>query len=114
MTTEFFQLKTKRAKVAFVREKLASDERWLTRGLVAIYKQQTANERQARQTIEHNKVGFTAVDADFLSGMATLVLRDFKLTFNQKRVVLSKMQKYSKQLVELAIAKHEQTSKDPK
>jgi hypothetical protein len=105
MQAEFFKQSTKKAKVTYVKGKLAADNRWLLRGLLAIYHKQTAAEQAARQTAESNKVGFTAYDAEFLSGMAKLIEEQRTLSAKQLDTVRSKMVKYAGQLVEIAIHK---------
>lgn len=105
--TDFYQQKTKKAKVSFVKSKLAVDDRWVIRGLMALYQKQTAEEQAARQTTEHNKFGFTAYDADFLTGMAKLLNEQRTLSQKQMTVVRSKIVKYAGQLVEIAIHKVE-------
>jgi hypothetical protein len=105
MQSEFFKQATKKAKVTYVKGKLATDNRWLLRGLLAIYHKQTAAEQALRQTTVSNKVGFTAYDAEFLSGMTKLVEEQRALSAKQLDTVRNKMVKYAGQLVEIAIHK---------
>lgn len=85
-----------------IKAKLVTDNRWLLRGILAIYKYQTAVEKAERQTKELNGVGFNAVDAGFLSGMAKLLLEGKGLTDGQIEASRKTMLKYSGQLARIA------------
>lgn len=85
-----------------IKEKLSTDDRWLLRGLLALYKKQTNEEKAYRVTKEHNNVGFNAADADFLSGMARILVEGKTLTNNQIAAVRKSMLKYSGQLTRIA------------
>ena len=113
------KIATKKAKIEFIRSQLEKDDRWMLRGLVAIYAKQTSEEQVAMQTKEHNGVGFTGVDGEILTSFAQQVIRRDvakKLTTAQpvaateflspKQVIIlrKKMPKYASQL--LAIASH--------
>ena len=50
--------------------KLASQSMWAIRGLLAIYAAQTADEQCSDSTTVDNGVGFTGIDANFLSSLA--------------------------------------------
>lgn len=80
---------------------LQTDDKWLIRGLLRIYSFQTQNEQQVRATNLQNGVGFSAFDADFLSGIAERVLKDPQrpLTPNQINAVRKAMLKYARQLL---------------
>jgi hypothetical protein len=94
----------------FIADKLKSDDRWLYRGICAIYGQQTSTEQSCEQTIEHNKRGFGASDAQILSSFAKQILdHDVKtsrypwpLSFNQRAIARKLMIKYAGQLARLA------------
>lgn len=53
-----------------IKEKLETDNRWLIRGLVAIFQRQTEDEQRQDSTNHLNGVGFNGSDAPFLSVMA--------------------------------------------
>ena len=94
-------------RVAFVKNKLATDNAWLLRGLVAIYERQTSEEQNSDQTRFNNGIGFNGVDADFLSPMAKLVLQRSKRPINeifsdrQYACIRKSMIKYAGQLVRI-------------
>jgi len=46
-----------------IKEKILTDDRWLERGILAVYRLQTADEQNTETTSEHNGVGFNAFDA---------------------------------------------------
>jgi hypothetical protein len=107
MQSEFFALPTKKAKVAFVRERLGSDQRWMLRGLVAIYTQnQTLDEKAERAAKYSNGIGFTVQDADFLTGMAKCAMANRSFTPNQLSAIRKCMPKYARQLVNLALSRN--------
>lgn len=85
-----------------IREKIMTDDKWLIRGLLAIYRHQTDSEKNAGQTHEENGVGFNGVDSAILSDMAKqYITRDF-LTTRQIAIVRDKMKKYAGQLTKIA------------
>jgi hypothetical protein len=103
--TEYESLKTQKAKVTFIRTQLQESDAWLKRGILAIYKRQTADE-QATDDVKHdNGMGFTGVNAPFLSSIAKQILAGRELS--QKQVAASRrsMLKYSGQLMKIAEGK---------
>lgn len=111
------ECRTKVAKLDFIKGKLATDDRWLLRGLLAIYKKQTEDEQRSSTTKEHNGVGFSGIDGELMSSFAQRVLKqngdvilrtqqdvDASQFFSQKQLDLlkPKMQKYAKQLLTIA------------
>jgi len=86
MTTQtaavtFASLTTKKARIAYVREALATSEKWAVRGLIRIFENQTEDEQA-------------------LTSLATKVNKGYKLSDKQMVWVYKKMPKYAKQLVE--------------
>jgi hypothetical protein len=53
-----------------IRNKLKNHDKWVVRGILAIYKLQTHSERRSKTTHKYNNVGFNSVDAGFLSDLA--------------------------------------------
>lgn len=85
-----------------IRERLKADDKWLIRGLLAIYRHQTDSEQNAGMTKEDNGVGFNGVDSAILSDMAKqFITRDF-LTPRQIAIIRDKMLKYAGQLAKIA------------
>ena len=92
--------------VEMVKGKLNTDNRWLERGILAIYNYQTSNEKHRGTTIEFNGVGFNGCDGQFLSSLALWIKRSNrpegqKLSVKQAAVASRKMQKYAGQLVRI-------------
>ena len=75
----FASLCTKKARVAFIREKLATDKVWAIRALCVIHANQTADEQQAGVTEEDNGIGFTGLDAAFLTSLYNSYMRNRSL-----------------------------------
>ena len=48
--------------VAIIREKVKVDNRWVEHAVLAIYNLQTGEEKVKGKTLEHNGIGFNAVD----------------------------------------------------
>ena len=96
---------TKKARIEFLREKLGSDYRWATRGLVRIFERQTADEQASGHTKYHNGVGFSGVDSDILSSFAGQVLKGRHLSVKQQKILFKKMPRYARQLDDVAQAK---------
>lgn len=107
----------KAAKIAqakeMVRHNLANSDRWLVRGLLAIYARQTADEKNSQHTKYDNDIGFNAVDAPLLSSFAKQVkkwentpeiARKYRSPLSPKQLYRArvKMAKYSGQLVMIA------------
>lgn len=86
----------------FIRDKMATNDKWLYRGLIAIHNLQTASEQMSLSTRESNGVGFNSVDAEILSSFASqLKERDF-LSEKQKSIARKRMSKYAGQLERIA------------
>lgn len=93
---------------ARIRAKILESDVMLERSIVKIYEKQTTSEQNARVTVENNKVGFTAFDAEFLSSLAQQIrnrtqLGSYRregnrLSMDQRMVARRKMVKYAKQL----------------
>ena len=99
---KYSELKTKNEKVAFIRERLASDPRWAVRGLIRIYEFQTSSEKAVGTTTDHNEVGFSGVDGEILSSFAEQVQKGRQMSIKQMALIFKKMPKYSGQLVRIA------------
>jgi len=95
----FADLKTKKARIEYVREALAKDVRWAQRGLIRIFENQTEDEQQHGDVVEDNGLGFTGTDADFLTSLAKQLIERGTLSPKQMVHVHKKMPKYGAQLV---------------
>ena len=85
-----------------IREKLIESDRWVEKGVLAIYKFQTESEKSSEQTIDKNNVGFNGVDGGIMSSFAKWLLKGRKLTIKQMRIARKKILKYSGQLARIA------------
>ena len=116
MTVQFQDLTTDKARIEFVRNKLETDERWMLRGMYAIFQRQTEDEKRAEYTGVDNGIGFTGADGGILASFTKQMLyRGFAQRMNdpsitiqtflsekQERYVRRKMPKYARQLVKIA------------
>lgn len=85
-----------------IREKLETDDKWLIRGVMAIYDKQTADEARAEATKYHNGVGFNAGDGRWGASFAGFARRNGYLTTKQINYIRPKMLKYAGQLAKIA------------
>lgn len=93
---------TKKWTKAEIRNRLETDDKWLIRGLVAIYNRQTDQEQNNGMTKEENGVGFNGVDSVILSDMAKQHMTRGFLSRRQIEIVRGKMLKYAGQLTKIA------------
>lgn len=99
---KYSELKTKKDKIAFIKEHLKTDARWAQKGLMRIYGFQTSSEQAAGHTQVWNNVGFTGADSDILSSFAEQVNKGRTLSEKQMTLLFKKMPKYAKQLQRIA------------
>jgi len=83
---------------AEIRYNLETNNEWLIRGLMAIYKRQTDDEQNAGITKHDNGVGFSGCDSSFLTNAAQFYQKRGFLTEKQLVSVRKAMVKYSGQL----------------
>jgi hypothetical protein len=83
--------------------------KFLERALEAIYNRQTADEQDNRMTSHHNGMGFNGTDAEFLTDICQKMLENRwgrpegqRLTPGQAKAVAKCLQKYWRQLAEVA------------
>ena len=77
---------------------LTISPKWAITGLLVIYDRQTADEKATDNTSENNSVGFSGVDAEFLSSLAKQVRAGRTLSPKQMSFLFKKMPKYWEQL----------------
>jgi len=87
--------------------KLKTDDRWLLRGLKAIYERQTEDEQNTDHTNHSNNVGFNAADARKLSPIARHAIEKGWISPRDRHEARTRMLKYSGQLARIANAKAE-------
>lgn len=101
---KYSELKTKKEKVAFVKQMLASNPAWAVRGLLKIYEFQTEAEQRVGETTEDNGVGFSGCDAHILSSFAEQIKKGRQMSEKQLEMIYKKMPRYSRQLVNIVEA----------
>ena len=93
---------TKGAIAEFVRFKLSTDEAWAKKALLKIYEFQTNEEQMRGNTLFYNGVGFNGADAEILSSLAEQFKRKGWLSPKQMAIVMRKMQKYTRQVIQIS------------
>ncbi len=96
--------------VVEIKSNLAEDDRWVIRGMLAIYEKQTADEKEIKATTEHNGVGFSGCDAEILSSFAEQWIQRGSLSPRQMEILRKKMQKYASQIWTLCVIKAERSA----
>jgi hypothetical protein len=91
-----------------VREKLATDQRWLERAVLAIYERQTVDEQDSGDTRHYNGRGFTAGDARPGSRMARWLKSGNHLDGYHLARARLMMPKYANQLILIAREKRQE------
>lgn len=93
---------TQLQKKEFLKEKLGTDPRWAKHALLKIFEFQTQEEQDHECTHDHNGVGFTGVDGEFLSSLAKQLLKYKRLSDKQMIHLFKKMPKYWKQILKIS------------
>ncbi len=88
-----------------IKTMLQTNDNAVLRGIVVIYSLQTEDEKKVGETIEHNGVGFSRVDAGFMSSLAKFILNRGYLTDKQLEYGRRKIRKYAGQLAKVANGK---------
>lgn len=88
---------------SYVKSMLATNKVWALKALVRIYQEnQTSDEQVAKVTSHDNGIGFTGVDAGFLSSLAEHYLKRGSLSDKQMAFVFKKMPKYHGQVIKMS------------
>lgn len=85
-----------------IKANMLADNRWMMRGLLAIYAHQTPEEQTYGATVEDNGYGFNGVDAEILTSIAQFYIARKFITPGQLAIVRKKMVKYASQLAKIA------------
>ena len=94
--------KTKKERVERIRKLLKENDMAVKRGIVAIYRRQTDEEKCTDATRLHNGIGFSAYDAPFLSSLAKQLLDGKELSPKQMAIGRNKICRYAGQLASIA------------
>ena len=89
----------KQQALVALQHKLRSDERWAKRALLAIFKNQTEDEKRSANVINHNSMGFRCMDAIILTSFANQLQQRGSLSPKQMSIVHKLMPKYARQLM---------------
>lgn len=100
--TKYTDLKFKKDKIAFIKEKVGTNQQWAIKALLRIFEFQTANEQASETTNEDNGVGFTGCDAEILSSFAKQLNKGRNMSPKQMAIIYKKMPKYARQLMNIA------------
>ena len=90
-----------------IRNMLATNDKAVCRGVLAIYAYQTAAEQSTEETNQDNGVGFNGADAPILSSFAKQLQKGWTLSEKQLVIARKKMLKYAGQLTNIANSKAE-------
>jgi hypothetical protein len=82
-----------------LQHKLRSDVRWAQRALLAIYRNQTEDEKVAADVKHHNSMGFRCMDSIILTSFANQLQQRGSLSPKQMSIVHKLMPKYARQLM---------------
>jgi len=85
----------------FLKAKLSTDKAWAIRGMIAIFRYQTEQEKAVDTTVEDNGIGFSGSDAFILSVFSKSYQKYNNLTDKQMAIVFKKMPKYASQLIRI-------------
>lgn len=91
--------------VETIRQKIDTDQKWLERGILAIYARQTSSEKAAGETNVHNGQGFTAFDARTMTYYANWIRSGRSLSGKHLEKARRRMRKYAKQLLLISMEK---------
>lgn len=120
-------LKTKVAKIDYLKDRLANNDVWMLKGLVTIFDYQTKEEQTTKTTKENNGVGFSGLDGEILTSFASQVINkglrtmlesptpqhiyaERFLSKPQVEILKRKMPKYAGQLYRIAEARKNESA----
>lgn len=88
-----------------IKEKLASDPRWVERAIVVLFERQTLEEQQSECTTDANGIGFNAFDAKTLSYYANWIRGGNRLSGKYLDNAFKMVPKYAKQILSIINSK---------
>ena len=89
----------KQQTLVTLQAKLRSDVRWAQRALLAIFRNQTADEQNESVVRYHNQMGFRCMDSVILTSFANQLQQRGSLSPKQMSIVHKLMPKYARQLM---------------
>ena len=91
----------------YLQNLVRTNKKALYRAIVVIADYQTPEEKAWGMTIDHNGVGFGAVDAEMMTALALRIKNGGELTEKELAICRNKMPKYWRQLYRISKAKME-------
>jgi len=85
-----------------IQEILKASDKAVLKGLLRIYTLQTADEQAMEATTQHNSVGFSGYDGNFMTSLAKSLIKYGRLTPKQMVHARKKMLRYAGQLAKIA------------
>ena len=91
-----------------ITEKINRNDADVCAAVVTLYRKQTREEQNTRNTGEYNGVGFNKFDAEILSSFAEQIIRNkrrgrkYLLSVKQMEIARKRIRKYAKQLAKIA------------
>lgn len=89
----------KKQVLVLLQQKLSTDTRWAQRALLAIFRNQTADEQVQGDVKHHNAMGFRCMDSYILTSFASQLQQRGSLSPKQMTIVFRKMPIYARQLM---------------
>lgn len=93
-----------------IKEKLASDPRWIERSLCVLFARQTEDEQRSDATVHNNGIGFSGCDSRYLSYCAKWLQKGSTYHLNDKHLEKcgKKLPKYWRQILDEIESKERQ------
>jgi hypothetical protein len=85
-----------------IRSNIQYSYKWLVRAVLALYRQQTEEERLCNTTIARNNKGFDVIDAKYMSKIAQQIESRKYLSMRDQYLVRKILRKYHGQLTRIA------------
>ena len=95
----------------YLQNLIRTNKKALYRSIILIADLQTPEEKAYEATIEHNGVGFGAVDAEMMTSLALRLKNGGELSERELAICRNKMPKYWKQLYKISINKMKKEKK---
>ena len=95
----------------YLQNLIRTNKKALYRSIILIADLQTPEEKAYGATIEHNGVGFGAVDAEMMTSLALRLKNGGELSERELAICRNKMPKYWKQLYKISINKMKKEKK---
>ena len=95
----------------YLQNLVRTNKKALYRAIILIADLQTPEEKAYGATIEHNGVGFGAVDAEMMTSLALRLKNGGELSERELAICRNKMPKYWKQLYKISINKMKKEKK---